>query len=392
MPRRTFADRLLAGHAWAAPAWVLLSSLRDVELRELVLAKLGAISRDGLFGDRVQPVPEASRTPAPLPVADVDLVISWVDGADAAFVAKKARYRAACTAGAATTLGAGGAKRFEDRGELRYLLRSVDRHLPWIRRVHLLCDDQRPAWLNETHPRLVVHDQRDFFVSQAAVPSFNSHAIEMQLHHVPGLAEHFIYCNDDYFFGQDLAASAFFYASGDAGGALAPYVFASDEYVAPVALRQRHPAAHYFAAWNTTRAAVELRAGARPFRFAHAHQAAGLTRTLLRRVEEELPELARRTRMGRFRSRADLVPVGAALGLHAVRCPDAVRPMASRYFTQAAELQRWLDSGEPLPPLFCLSDGDGHDVGSAVDVNSALARAFPEPSAFEKSADTRHAA
>jgi hypothetical protein len=42
-----------------------------------------------------------------------------------------------------------------------------------------------------------------------ALPVYNSHAVESQLHHIPGLAEHFLYSNDDMFFGRALSPTIF---------------------------------------------------------------------------------------------------------------------------------------------------------------------------------------
>ena len=45
-------------------------------------------------------------------------------------------------------------------------------------------------------------------------PTYNSFAIESYLDRIPGLAEHFIYLNDDMFFGNNVTEGDFFSASG----------------------------------------------------------------------------------------------------------------------------------------------------------------------------------
>ena len=42
----------------------------------------------------------------------------------------------------------------------------------------------------------------EFFADPSVLPTHNSQAVECQLHHIPGLAEHFLYSNDDMFFGR----------------------------------------------------------------------------------------------------------------------------------------------------------------------------------------------
>jgi hypothetical protein len=67
------------------------------------------------------------------------------------------------------------------------------------------------AWLPE-HPRVtVVHDE-EFFADPSVLPTHNSHAVEAQLHRIDGLAEHFLYSNDDMFFGRPVTAEMFFTA------------------------------------------------------------------------------------------------------------------------------------------------------------------------------------
>lgn len=48
------------------------------------------------------------------------------------------------------------ASRFEDNEELRYSLRSVERHAPWVRHVFIITNGQIPSWLNLDNPRVTV--------------------------------------------------------------------------------------------------------------------------------------------------------------------------------------------------------------------------------------------
>lgn len=100
--------------------------------------------------------------------------------------------------------------RYEDNEELRYSLRSVDEFAPWIRRVYLVTNGQVPAWLRLDHPRLRVVTHRDIFANASHLPTFNSAAIEMHLHRIPGLSRFFIYMNDDVFFGAPVYPDDFF--------------------------------------------------------------------------------------------------------------------------------------------------------------------------------------
>lgn len=48
------------------------------------------------------------------------------------------------------------ASRFEDNEELRYSLRSVEKHAPWVRHVFVVTNGQIPSWLNLDNPRVSV--------------------------------------------------------------------------------------------------------------------------------------------------------------------------------------------------------------------------------------------
>jgi Stealth protein CR2, conserved region 2/Stealth protein CR3, conserved region 3/Stealth protein CR4, conserved region 4 len=91
---------------------------------------------------------------------------------------------------------------------LRYNLRSLERYVPWARRVFLVtCRPQVPPWLDRRAVRLVHHDE---FMPAELLPTFNSFAIVSQLHRLPGLSERFVYVEDDRLFGAAVAPTDLF--------------------------------------------------------------------------------------------------------------------------------------------------------------------------------------
>lgn len=132
----------------------------------------------------------------------IDVVYTWVDGNDPAWRRRRSAYDGGYHAESAN------AARYISRDELRYSLRALEQNAPWVRHVHLVTDGQRPAWLNDSHPRLTVVDHSEIFADPAALPTFNSHAIESRLHHIKGLSEHFLYLNDDMFLGRPVTPQA----------------------------------------------------------------------------------------------------------------------------------------------------------------------------------------
>ncbi|MEO3766837.1 stealth conserved region 3 domain-containing protein [Streptomyces sp. B8F3] len=98
--------------------------------------------------------------------------------------------------------------------ELRYALRSLATYAPWIRRIHLLTDDGTPPWLDTAHPGLKVVAHREVFADPTMLPTSNPRAVESQLHHIEGLAEHFLYFGDRLFLGTETVPENFFLANG----------------------------------------------------------------------------------------------------------------------------------------------------------------------------------
>lgn len=133
----------------------------------------------------------------------LDFVLLWVDGSDPAWRTEKRKWEAAAGiagAEAGSRLGeeANGEIRYKDQGLLRYWFRAVERYAPWVRRVFFVTCGQRPAWLDETCPklRLVNHDE---FIPADCLPTFNSNAIHFFLHRIPDLSERFVLFDDDMF-------------------------------------------------------------------------------------------------------------------------------------------------------------------------------------------------
>ena len=91
---------------------------------------------------------------------------------------------------------------------------SIHANAPWVRNIYLVTDDQAPSWLDTTQPNLHVISHKEIFADPSVLPVFNSHAIESRLHRIPGLAEHFLYLNDDVFLGRPVTPELFFTPGG----------------------------------------------------------------------------------------------------------------------------------------------------------------------------------
>jgi hypothetical protein len=104
--------------------------------------------------------------------------------------------------------------RYTSHDELKYSLRSVAMFAGWANKIYIVTDGQVPTWLDTTHPKIQVVHHEEIFTDASVLPVFNSHAIESQLHHIPGLSEHYLYMNDDVFFGRPVEPELFFHGNG----------------------------------------------------------------------------------------------------------------------------------------------------------------------------------
>lgn len=135
----------------------------------------------------------------------IDAVITWVDGLDPSHLAKRGHYQPQAKRNA----NAINPHRWACNNELSYCLRSIANHAPWIGRIWIITDAQTPDLSqlpDELVARITIVDHLTLFAGyESALPTFNSLAIETLLWRIPGLAEHFVYFNDDVFLTGPLA-------------------------------------------------------------------------------------------------------------------------------------------------------------------------------------------
>lgn len=137
---------------------------------------------------------------------NIDVVIPWVDDSDTAWLNARAQYQSEFSEPAEHL-----SHYFRSWDTLRYVLRGIETYMPWVGQVHLLTCGQVPAWLDTAHPKLRLHTHADFFSADSALPVFSSNPIEMNLMNIPGLAERFIYFNDDTLVMKPVTPQRFFH-------------------------------------------------------------------------------------------------------------------------------------------------------------------------------------
>ncbi len=134
---------------------------------------------------------------------DIDFVVLWVDGNDPEWQKERAKYDKK------SIDESNAANRFRDWGLMKYWFRGVEKFAPWVRKVHFVTYGHLPDFLDTSCPKLNIVNHRDY-LAERYLPTFNSHTLEMNMHRIPDLAEHFVYFNDDTFLLRPTGEDYFF--------------------------------------------------------------------------------------------------------------------------------------------------------------------------------------
>lgn len=135
-----------------------------------------------------------------------DFVVLWVDDSDEQWKKEFTAYKHDATM---TDNDSIGAIRYAEHGMLPYWFRGVEKFAPWVRRIHFVTNGQYPEWLNLDHPKLNFVKHSDF-IDPAFLPLFNANPIENNIYKIEGLAEQFVYFNDDMYLIAPTDESFFF--------------------------------------------------------------------------------------------------------------------------------------------------------------------------------------
>ena len=311
----------------------------------------------------------------------IDAVYTWVDGSDPEWRRRKLEASGADGPDGAT-LFAANESRFTSHDELRYSLRSLDMYAGWIRHVYVVTDAQVPSWLDTGNERVTVVDHRDLFGGRGRLPTFNSHAIESQLHRIPGLADHYLYLNDDVFFGRPVGPEMFFHANG-----LARFFPSTGKLgLGPTGVFDR---AVMSGGKNNREALLERFDRTVTNKFKHVPHAQ--RRDVLLELEQEFGAAFQLTAAAQFRSATDLSIAASLHHYFAYLTGRGVEGEMKYLYADIAEPRtearlRWLLRSREFD-VFCLNDHDdaGTDAARLQRVLVAfLDQYFPLPSTFEK--------
>ncbi|MEN9368498.1 MAG: hypothetical protein RL489_2856 [Pseudomonadota bacterium] len=243
--------------------------------------------------------------------------------------------------------------RFTSSDELRYSIRSVLKYAPWVRNIHVVTNCMPPDYLDLTHPRLKWVSHEDIFPDPSVLPTFNSHAIEACLHRVPGLAEQFIYFNDDVFLNQPCYPQHFFDAAGRSIAYLESYGM-----VTPGENNADTPD-YLVAARNSARLLAEVFPHYRP-RQLHAHVPHSLRRSVLQELDDTFPDAFARTRAARLRSATDINVTSFLYHHHGLAHGTSVSGQTSALIVRPKNMAAFMtDQTQYRYRFICFNDGGG---------------------------------
>jgi hypothetical protein len=295
----------------------------------------------------------------------IDMVFSWVDGADLEFQRARAKRMKGYVVGECDDHEA----RFRQLDELRYALRSVYLFAPWVRRIFIVTDSPRPRWLDE-HPSVTIMRSEEFFEDISVLPTHNSQAVESQLHHIPGLAEHFLYSNDDMFFGRPVTPEMFFTPGG-----VSKFVEASTRIGLGATAIER---SGFENAARVNRALLYANYGVTITRHLE-HCAAPLRVSVLTELNREFPADFSRTAASAFRNRTDISVTNSLYHYFALHTGRAVVQTKARVKYVDTTLLVGLQDMDKLlrsrsQDMFCLNDGSFPEISS--EVRAEAVRSF----------------
>ena len=351
---------VVEGYAKREPQLWVSPNSRNMVARALYddrLERVGLTSAEELLGARL--------LHAAVREAEVDVVYTWVNHEDPDWARMFASYSADAgpspdhLAGDAaprpTSQDAMALSRFHSNDELRYSLRSVADHLPWVRTVYVLTNCAPPAWLDTDNPRIRWIRHEDV-IPERFLPTFSSHAIETFLHHIPGISEQFVYVNDDVFFGNRLGKGFFFTAQGKSRPLLEGYAMVSGAVV--------EGAPDYLNAARNSARLLRDRFGFAATRL-HRHTSFALRKDVLMEIEQQWPQVFEAVRRNRFRTAEDINLTSFLYHHYALATDRAVGGSGTNAFVKAQDL-RWRSGLEQLyrtrPDIICINEGGQQDM------------------------------
>ncbi|MGB3315690.1 MAG: Stealth CR1 domain-containing protein [Albidovulum sp.] len=258
-------------------------------------------------------------------MTDIDAVVAWVDGNDPRHVEKRKKYRQATRDHAEATRNT----RFDQSGEIYFCVASILKYAPFVRKIWIITDDQRPMLIDEfaraglcSPDKIEIVDHKTILSGyEQFLPTFNSLVVESAMHRIPGLADKFIYFNDDFFLNRPQKAEDWF---TDAGPVLRTQLLPTRSSKFKTKLRAFLRRATFRPpntkpSFGRNQEAAAARFGLHDQYWAIGHHAHPVRKKTLQDYYNEHPDLLEAQLQYRFRSVFQVLPVSLANHIEIVR-------------------------------------------------------------------------
>lgn len=329
---------------------------------------------------------------------EIDFVIPWVDGNDAEWKKQFNRYAPDNKQKDIDIAQS----RYSDYGLLKYWFRGVETYAPWVRKIHFITNGQKPEWLNTENPKLHWVTHKDY-IPEKWLPVFSSHPIELHMHAIEGLSDHFVYFNDDMYITNSLKPG-FFFKDGKPVLHTAASIkwIRYDDVFSRINFNDCKLINTRFSFNNVVKQAPGKWLFGSPLKcclenffysrqktvpgFSTQHQPNPYTKTALREVWEAFPEALEETSSHRFRSDRD---VNQFLFYYWQLCTNSFVPKKKN------DRSYYVISEKNMPvikkailgnhcKMLCLNDNDNQDCTNLYpEVISYFQEKLPEKSSFE---------
>jgi hypothetical protein len=224
----------------------------------------------------------------------IDVVYTWVDEANPKFKEQLRTYWHNSLSVPPESISS---QRFRNNDELKYSLRSLEPFASWVGNIYIVTNGDIPTWLDTSHYRISIITHDKIFLDKSYLPTFNSNAIELQLHRIPNLSRQFLYFNDDVFLGRAVFRDDFITESGG------QYIYFQKNLLRNKT--DRGPV--HDRAYAYTQKIINMLWSKKHSRLLPAHVPQLYDREILAYLEKLIPDEFQKTSSHRFRSADDLV-------------------------------------------------------------------------------------
>jgi len=306
------------------------------------------------------------------------VVYTWVDGGDPEWQKVRAHMAVAYTGTQAVD---GNAQcRFRNHDELKYSLRSLWKFAPFINHIYIVTCGQTPQWL-QAHPKITIVNHKEIFLNKTDLPTFNSHAIESNLHRIPDLSEYFIYFNDDMLLGSIVTQDEFFTSDGKIKLRFSSYTSATGSVAGTDS--------GWRSGWKNTNVLLDSLFH-KESRKVCAHAPLALKKSLIEEIEKKIPHIFKAVSAHTFRSFSDYTMTNGLIPYYAYYTQQGtkgtLRSKTLRLNQQETRLAQNLKKiAHGKYHTFCLEDVQAqNEEGFPQAVNEFLESYFPEKAPWEK--------